>query len=81
MFKRLLIYLDDAFMGMIGAQSPDSKNAVLCLEVWVKPRGHREFPRGGMFTVLGDQVVQVFNDYPYKHGEFPFSKVRAYRIR
>lgn len=67
--------LDDAFMGMIGARSPDFNNAVLCLEVWIKPKGHPEFPDGGMFTVLGDQVVQVFNTYPYKHGEYPFSKL------
>jgi hypothetical protein len=66
--------LDDAFMGMIGAKSPD-KNAVLCLEVWIKPGGHPDFPQGGMFTVLGDQVVQISMKYPYNHGEYPFSKL------
>jgi hypothetical protein len=62
-------------MGMIGAKSPDSNNAVLCLEVWVKPGGHLNFLKGGMFTVLGDQVVQIFNDFPYNHREYPFSKL------
>jgi hypothetical protein len=38
--------LDDSFMGMIGAQSPNSKNAVLCIEVWIKPKGHPQFPAG-----------------------------------
>jgi len=67
--------LEDSFMGMIGAQSPNSKNAVLCIEVWIKPKGHPQFPNGGMFQVIGDRIVYLTNTYPYKHGEFPFSKL------
>jgi len=67
--------LDDAFMGMIGAKSPESSNSVLCLEVWIKPGGHPDFPKGGMFTVLGDRMAQIFREYPYQHGEFPFAKI------
>lgn len=67
--------IEDSFMGMIGAQSPGSKNAVLCYEVWIKPKGHPEFPNGGMFQVIGDRIVYLAHSYPYKHGEFPFTKL------
>lgn len=67
--------LNDSFMGMIGAQSPDSKNSVLCIEVWIKPKGHPLFPSGGMFQIVGGRIVYLSNKYPYKHGEFPFSKL------
>lgn len=69
--------LDDSFMGMIGAQSPSSKNAVLCIEAWIKPKGHPLFPSGGMFQVVGDKVVNLVRPYPYKHGEFPFEKLEG----
>lgn len=69
--------LDDSFMGMIGAQSPNSKNAVLCIEAWIKPKGHRLFPQGGMFQIVGDKLVYFTRTYPYKHGEFPFSKLEG----
>jgi len=67
--------LDDSFMGMIGAQSPGSKNAVLCYEVWIKPKGHPQFPNGGMFQVICDKIVYLSNTFPYSHGEYPFSKL------
>lgn len=66
--------LDDSFMGMIGAKSPDN-DSVLCLEVWIKPGGHKAFPDGGMFTVVSDTIVQMRDKYPYAHGEFPFTKL------
>lgn len=67
--------LSDSFMGMIGARSPGSRNAVLCYEVWIKPKGHPQFPNGGMFQVIGDRIVYFSHQFPYKHGEYPFSKL------
>ncbi len=64
--------LDDAFISMIGGQQ--NKNSVLCLEVWIKPGAHPQFREGGMFTVIGDKIVQITDAWPFAHREFPFSK-------
>lgn len=44
------------------------------LEFWIKP-GHPMLRDGGMVTIVGEQIVQVVDGYPYAHGEFPFSKL------
>ena len=65
--------LDDAFISMIGGTQ--NKNSVLCLEVWAKPGVLEVMPNGGMFTIIGDRIVQPPTDgLPFNHGEFPFSK-------
>lgn len=67
--------LEDSFLSMVGAQNASSsKDNVLMLECWIKP-GHPILKEGGMVTVVGEQIVQVVNGYPYVHGEFPFSKL------
>ncbi|HEY9262791.1 portal protein [Chitinophaga sp.] len=66
--------LNDSFLNLVGA-ADYRKNAVLCYEVWIKP-GHVDFmPKGGMFTIIGDSVVQ-FTDKgnPYAHGQYPYIK-------
>lgn len=51
------------------------KNSSLILEVWVKPNGHRLFPNGGMFTMVDDLIVAMYDKgMPYTHGEYPFAK-------
>lgn len=65
--------LNDSFLQLVGA-SDFQKNAVLCYEVWVKP-GQLEFmPNGGMFTIIGDNVVQFVEGNPYMHQQYPFIK-------
>lgn len=65
--------LNDSFLQLVGA-SDFRKNAVLCYEVWVKP-GHVEFmPNGGMFTIVGDTVVQYVESNPYLHQQYPYVK-------
>lgn len=66
--------LDDSFLNIIGANST-SKDEVLCLEMWLKPGVNPLFPTGSLITLVGDNVVQATNGYPYDHGEFPFSKL------
>lgn len=68
--------LEPGFLNLIGAQdiSPD---AVLCLEIWIKPGMHKAFPQGGMVTVIGDTLVQRIDSWPYQHAEYPFSKIEA----
>lgn len=65
--------LEDSFLNLVGAQHRKS-DQVLCLEVWIKPGGHKKFPKGGLVTLLGDEIVQVIDEFPYEHGEYPFAK-------
>jgi len=65
--------LDNAFLDLVGANDV-SKDAVLCLEVWAKPGALQKFPHGALITIIGDQIVQATEGWPYQHGEFPFAK-------
>jgi hypothetical protein len=65
--------LNDSFLQLVGA-GDFRKNAILCYEVWVKP-GHVDFmPNGGMYTIIGDQIVQFVEGNPYMHQQYPFIK-------
>lgn len=63
--------LNDSFLQLVGA-GDFRKNAILCYEVWVKP-GQVEFlPNGGVYTIIGDTLVQYVEGNPYLHQEYPF---------
>jgi len=65
--------LNDSFLQLVGA-GDFRKNAILCYEVWAKP-GQIEFlPNGGMFTIIGDTIVQFMEGNPYLHQQYPFVK-------
>lgn len=82
--------LEDSFLNLVGAQSAEKKNQVLCLEFWIKKGTHPDFPEGGLLTVAGDKIVvntgkveivvgpdgqpMAKGGYPYTHNEFPFAK-------
>lgn len=65
--------LNDSFLQLVGAQD-FRREAVLCYEVWVKPGNVEFMPNGGMFTIVGDTVVQFVEGNPYMHQEYPFTK-------
>jgi len=65
--------LNDSFLNLVGA-ADFRKNAVLCYEVWVKPRQVEFLPNGGMYTIVGDSVVQFVEGNPYLHQQYPFTK-------
>lgn len=65
--------LENSFVNLVGG-SQLTKDSILCLEVWLKPGAHSLFPQGGMFTVMGDLVVQMEEGWPYKHNEYPVAK-------
>jgi hypothetical protein len=65
--------LNDSFLTLVGA-SDFRKNAVLCYEVWVKPGQIDFMPNGGMFTIIGDNMVQFVEGNPYLHQQYPFIK-------
>jgi hypothetical protein len=66
--------IDQSFMNIQTDSNVNKKDSVLCHEVWIKPGGHKLFPAGGLLTVIGGQIVQRLDSYPYLHGEFPFAK-------
>jgi hypothetical protein len=65
--------LNDSFLNLVGA-ADFRKNAVLCYEVWVKPGQVDFMPNGGMYTIIGDQIVQMVEGNPYMHQQYPFIK-------
>ena len=65
--------LNNAFLNLIGAKQ-NVADMVLCYELWAKPGELKEFPNGVMLTLVGDQIVQAFEGFPYQHGDYPFTK-------
>lgn len=51
------------------------RDKVLCFEAWVKPGKVRMFPDGAVITIVGDQLVQFEQGWPYDHGMFPFVRI------
>lgn len=66
--------LNDSFLNLVGANNY-RKNSVLCFEVWVKPRNVEFMPNGGMFLIIGENLVDFVEGNPYIHQQYPFSKV------
>ena len=67
--------LNDSFLNLVGATQVRN-NAVMCYEVWVKPGQVENMPKGGMFTIIGDNVVQMEHGFKYDHQQYPFAHVR-----
>jgi hypothetical protein len=65
--------LNDSFLTLVGANDM-RKNSVLIYEVWVKPGNVEFMPDGGMFTIVGDNLVQFVKGNPYQHQQYPFVK-------
>jgi hypothetical protein len=57
-------------------KNSDNSNldSVLVKEVWIKPNSHKDFPKGGMLTVVNSRVVQCLEEWPWPFKEFPFYK-------
>jgi hypothetical protein len=67
--------LNDSFLSLVGARN-STKESVLVFEVWIKPNSVGIMPKGGMFTVIGTQVIQSYDKgNPYIHGEYPFTHI------
>lgn len=65
--------LNDSFLNLVGA-GDFKQDSVLIYEVWVKPGNVEFMPNGGMFTIVGDKVVQFVESNPYIHSQYPFVK-------
>lgn len=66
--------LNEGFLNIVGA-ADQRRDAVMCFEVWVKPGNVSFMPNGGMFTVMGDFLVQFEEGFKYGHDQYPFSHV------
>jgi hypothetical protein len=66
--------INDSFLNLVGA-GQFRKDSVVCYEVWVKPGNVEFLPDGGMFTIVGDRLVQFVKGNPYQHQQYPFSKI------
>lgn len=64
---------NDSFLNLVGS-SDMKQDAVLVLEVWIKPGQYSQFPDGGMVTVVGDQIAEFTEGWPYLHNQYPFIK-------
>lgn len=67
--------LEAKWLNLIGMQSVKGMNAILILEVWVKPGELELIPEGGVFTIIGDEIVESYLGWPYQHKEYPFAKI------
>lgn len=67
--------MNDSFLNLVGANQ-SRNNAVLCYEVWIKPGNVEFMPNGGMFTIVGDNVVQMEEGFSYAHNQYPYAHVK-----
>ncbi len=63
--------MEDSYLNLIGARIRP-KEQVLILEMWIKPGNLKDYPDGGLVTVIGGKLVQNLKKFPYLHGEYPF---------
>ncbi len=53
----------------------DLKQSVEVLECWIKPGTDKRWKNGAMITIASDQIIQIFEGWPYTHGQYPFAKI------
>ena len=66
--------LDNAFREVIGGTDP-KKDKVTVYEYWVKKGATELLPDGGLVIMIDDTIVSYSATFPYKHGQYPFSKI------
>lgn len=52
--------------------------SVLVIEMWAKPNGCPYLPKGGLVTIVDNEIVQFAeNGIPYAHKKYPFAHVHT----
>lgn len=65
--------VDAALMDNKGAMT-SKPDAVLVIEMWAKPDGCPFLPKGGLVTIVDNEIVQLAeNGIPYTHKMYPFA--------
>tara|TARA_B110000459_G_C16623121_1_gene503124 strand:+ start:2874 stop:5027 length:2154 start_codon:yes stop_codon:yes gene_type:complete len=68
---------DSALMDLRGVDNA-KPDAVLIIEMWVKPGTTKWLPNGGLITIVDTEIVQYSDTgIPYHHGQFPFSHLQG----
>lgn len=66
----------DAAMMDTKSTSLNAPSAVLVIEMWAKPNGCPYLPKGGLITIVDNEIVQLAeNGIPYAHKSYPFAHV------
>jgi hypothetical protein len=69
--------LGDSMFKASSAGRDAQPDSCLVKEVWFKPGVHKQFPQGGMVTIICGQVAEIFTSgMPFGHTEFPFTKLQ-----
>jgi hypothetical protein len=69
----------DATMMDVKGGNTAKPDAVLVIEMWAKPNGCPFLPKGGLITIVDNEIVQFAeNGIPYSHKSYPFA--HAYSI-
>lgn len=66
--------LDQQFRQVSGVVDQKS-DKVTVYEFWVKRGATEHLPEGGLVIMIDDTIVAYSEQFPYKHGQFPFSKI------
>lgn len=64
--------LEQKFLTALGINSNIHKNMVAVHETWVKPC--RKFENGALIHWTGEQILSIDEEWPYDHGQYPFTK-------
>lgn len=68
--------METQYLNLKGSDSNAQPDSCLVLECWVKPGASSLFPKGGMAIVIDDCLVwKTMDGLPYKHKQYPFSKI------
>lgn len=64
--------LEQKFLSALGVQNA-VKSHVSVKEIWIKPC--RKYPKGAVIVWAGDTLLSVSEEWPFQHGEYPFTKL------
>ena len=64
----------DSALFDVKAANISKPDAVLVIEMWAKPNGSPFLPKGGLVTIVDNEIVQYAdNGIPYSHKMYPFA--------
>ena len=68
---------DASLMDLRGVDNA-KPDAVLIIEMWVKPGQNKWLPNGGLVTIVDTEIVQYSDTgIPYHHGQYPFAHLQG----
>lgn len=65
--------VEDRFLSAIGIKQSSTKSQVYVREMWLKPC--KMLSNGGVVIFTQDELINVIDNWPYEHGQYPFTKL------